>query len=121
MKESPLHEKSKQFAKRIVRLYHFLRNDKNEFILSKQVVRSGTSIGANISESRNAQSTADFVSKLSIALKEADETHYWIELLMHGEFISEYQFLSLNNDLKEIIAMLTSSIKTMRNHENANS
>ena len=121
MKESPLHEKSKQFAKRIVKLYCYLRDDKNEFVLSKQVVRSGTSIGANISESKNAQSTADFVSKLSIALKEADETQYWIGLLKHGNFISEYQFSSLNNDLKEIIAMLTSSIKTMKNHANINS
>lgn len=114
MKESPLHEKSKRFAKRIVSLYCFLRDNKSEFVLSKQVVRSGTSIGANISEARNAQSTADFISKLSIALKEADETQYWIELLKHGKFITEYQYDSLLIDVKELIAMLTSSIKTMK-------
>lgn len=72
---------SKKFALRMIKLYKYLLEEKHEYIMSKQVYRSGTSIGANIAESRNAQSTADFINKLSIALKEADETEYWLELL----------------------------------------
>ena len=79
------------------------------------MLRSGTSIGANISESRNAQSDADFVSKLSIALKEADETAYWLELMKMTEYISEEEYVSINNDLGELIAMLIATLKTKKN------
>ncbi len=80
--------------------------------MSRQLLKSGTSIGANIRESKNAQSPADFISKLSIALKEADESQYWIDLLRFGNFLSDREFESLNNDVKELIALLTSIIKT---------
>ena len=88
--------------------------------MSRQLLKSGTSVGANIRESKNAQSPADFVSKLSIALKEADESQYWIELLKYGEFLSENEFESMNNDIKEIIAILTSIIKTEKKKQNNN-
>ena len=79
--------------------------------MSKQMLRSGTSIGANISESNNAQSTADYVSMLSIALKEADETHYWFDLLQRTNYIDQREYLSIDADVKELIAMLTPLIK----------
>ena len=107
-------EKSFQFAIRIVKLHKYLRTEKDEYTLSKQILRSGTSIGANVRESRNAQSTADFVNKLSIALKEADETAYWLELLVESNTIDQTIFNSLYNDNKELIALLTSIIKTTR-------
>ena len=106
--------KTKVFAVRIVRFYKYLTDEKKEFVLSKQILRSGTSIGANARERKNAQSKADFVSKLSIALKEADESQYWLELLVESEIIDETVFSTLNEDLKEIIALLTSSIKTAK-------
>ena len=102
---------SKRFALRIIKLYKFLLEEKHEYIMSKQVYRSGTSIGANIAESRNAQSKADFINKLSIALKEADETKYWLELLHESETISDKQFDSIINDLKIIIGTLIRIIK----------
>ena len=85
--------------------------------MSKQLLRSGTSIGANARESNNAQSAADFVNKLSIALKEADETAYWLELLYESGFIEQSHFESLYNDLKELIALLTASIKTSKQNQ----
>ena len=102
------------FAIRIVKFYRFLCDEKKEFVLSKQILRSGTSIGANIRESRNAQSDADFISKLNIALKEADETQYWIELFRLSDIITEESFDSLNKDIDELISMLVSAIKTMK-------
>ena len=113
-KENVISEKSLKFAVRIVKFYQYLCDEKKEYVLSKQVLRSGTSIGANVSESRNAQSDADFINKLNIALKEADETQYWLELLRLSGIISEESFDSLNNDLKELIAILVSVIKTMK-------
>ena len=110
-------QKSKIFAVRIVRFAKFLQEDKREYIISNQIFRSGTSIGANVRESNNAQSKADFVNKLSIALKEADETAYWLELLVESDIIDKQQFNSMHNDLKEIIALLTSSIKTAKNNK----
>ncbi len=104
--------KSFDFSVRIVNLYRFLTEEKKEYVLSKQVLRSGTSIGANVSEGERGQSKADFYSKMSIALKEANETHYWLRLLNATDYINETQFLSLEKDLKEIIAMLTSICKT---------
>lgn len=106
--------KSKAFAIRIIHFSKYLTTQKNEYIISKQIFRSGTSIGANIRESRNAQSSMDFIHKLSIALKEADETAYWLELLVESEIIDQNQFESLHNDLAEIIAILTSIIKTIK-------
>ena len=96
---------SKSFALRAIKLYKYLIEEKHEYIMAKQVYRSGTSIGANIAESRNAQSKADFINKLSIALKEADETMYWLELLHESENIDDKQFESMANDLNVIIVI----------------
>ena len=115
MSKSILQDKSLLFAVRCVNMYRYLTNEKKEYVLSKQMLRCGTSIGANISESRNAQSDADFVSKLSIALKEADETAYWFELMKMTEYISEEEYDSINNDLKELIAILVTTLKTKKN------
>ena len=115
MNNSVTHLKSKAFSVRIIRFYKYLTEEKHEYVLAKQILRSGTSIGANARESNNAQSRADFLSKLSIALKEADETQYWLELLVESDIISKSQFESLNDNLTEIIAMLTASIKTTKN------
>ena len=95
---------SKNFAVRIIKLYKYLQDDKKEFVISKQVLRSGTSIGANISESVFAQSRQDFISKLSISLKEAGETKYWLEILYETEFINQTLFDSLSNDNNMLIA-----------------
>lgn len=102
---------------RIIKLYKQLKEVDKEFVLSKQILRSGTSIGANARERKNSQSKADFINKLSIALKEADETQYWLELLYESGIINENIFSSLNNDLKEIIAIITSSIKTTKQNK----
>lgn len=114
MKKNVLDEKCMLFAVRIVKFYQYLCTDKKEYVLSKQILRSGTSIGANVRESRNAQSKADFANKLNIALKEADETQYWFELLKMSDMITEDHFNSLNQDLSEIIALLITSIKTVK-------
>ena len=110
-------QKSKSFAIRIIKFVQFLQTEKKERIISSQLFRSGTSIGANVRESYNAQSRADFISKLHIALKEADETAYWLELLHESEIIDKLCFDSMYNDLKEIIALLTASIKTSKKNE----
>ena len=112
--DSPLQVKSEAFAQRITNLYNYLKKVKKEYTMSKQVYRSGTSIGANIAESRYAQSPADFVSKLSIALKESGETEYWLKSLKGGGFLTEEEFFSIYSDNVEIGKMLTSSIKTMK-------
>lgn len=112
--ESILKEKSKTFAIRIVNLNKHLRNVKNEYVLSKQILRSGTSIAANISESRYAQSKADFMAKLYIALKEAAETDFWIDLLGSTDYISEKETESLRNDCQELIKMLVASLNTSK-------
>ena len=105
-------EKSKQFAIRIIRLYQHLKTEKQEFILSKQILRSGTSIGANTREGVNAISTKEFILKLNIALTEAKETEDGLELLMETNYITNEQFESIYSDCSEIIAILTSIIKT---------
>ena len=115
MKDNILYSKSMAFSIRCVNLYKYLTTEKKEFVLSKQLLRSGTSIGANIRESRNAQSPADFISKMSIALKEADETQYWFELLFHTDYFTEEEYFSINTDVDELISMLTSVIKTSKN------
>ena len=109
--ENIILEKSKKFAIRIINLAKYLNEEKKEFVLSKQIIRSGTSIGANIKESTYAQSKSDFHSKLKIALKEAAETEYWLELLNETDYIEQKQFDSMNSDCEEIIKLLTSICK----------
>lgn len=114
MKESVLQSKSYSFAIRIVKLSQFLQEEKKEFVLSKQILRSGTSIGALIREAEFAQSKADFIHKMSIALKEANETQYWISLIHDTFYIDSKRFTSLESDCNELIAMLVSTIKTSK-------
>lgn len=106
--------KSKNFAIRIVRLYQYLCGEKREFVLSKQLLRSGTSIGANVKEAVRGQSKADFISKMSIALKEASETEYWLELLYETDFLDRTQFDSIYADNQELLKILTSIIKSSK-------
>ena len=100
-----------KFALRIIKLYKYLVSDKKEFVMSKQIYRSGTSIGSNVAESKTAQSDADFISKLSIALKEANETKYWLILLHESETINDDEFMSIENDINTIIGTLIIIIK----------
>ncbi len=114
MKDSIIADKSYQFSIRIVNLHKYLINEKNEFVLSKQILRSGTAVGALVSEAKFAQSTADFINKFSIALKEANETSYWLKLLKDTEFIDEKMFNSLYEDSEELIKILVTIIKTSK-------
>ena len=109
--DSVVEEKSKAFAIRIIKLYKYLNTEKNESIMSKQILRSGTSIGANIKEAHYAQSRPDFYSKLKIALKEAAETEYWLELFKECDYIEVPHFESIYNDCKELVKLLTSIAK----------
>ena len=104
-------EKSFEFAVRIVNLYKFLVREHKEYVLSKQILRCGTSIGANISEAQRGQSKADFTAKMSIALKEANETQYWLKLLYKTDYLSQSQFESLNADISELLGILTAICK----------
>lgn len=117
MKENLLIDKSIVFASRIVKLYQHLTKTKKETIISKQIVRSGTSIGANINEANYGQSKADFISKMSIALKETAETEYWIKLLYMSEYIDEKMSESLLNDCLEIKRILIASINTAKENK----
>ncbi len=110
-------QKSKAFAIRIVRFYQFLKEKERFFPLATQILRSGTSIGANVREARRAQSGKDFLSKLYIALKESDETAYWLELMNETGYIDGNEFESLYNDCEELIKMLTAIIKTCKTNE----
>ena len=114
IKDNPLKDKSYQFAIHIVKLSQFLQQNKKDFVLSKQVIRSGTAIGALIRGAAFGQSKADFASKMSISLKEANETEYWLSLLKDTDFINENQFVNLQSDCKELIAMLVSTVKTSK-------
>jgi four helix bundle protein len=107
MKENIIKDKSFDFALRIVRLYRFLSNEKNEFVLSKQLLRSGTSVGALVRESEHAESRADFIHKLSIAQKEINESIYWLELLKESDYLNQEQFTSIHDDATEIIKIIT--------------
>ena len=111
-----IHELSYDFACRITRLFQYLTEDADykEYVQSKQLYRSGTSIGANVRESRHAQSESDFLSKMSIAYKEADESDFWLNLLYDNGYLDETQFNSLITDLSRILKILTSIVKTMR-------
>ncbi len=100
-------------------MYQYLTSQKQELIISKQVLRSGTSIGANVTESRNAQSTADFIHKLNIALKEADETLFWIKNLYEGGYLNEKEYESIHKDADELVKILVTSIKTLKKKSGA--
>ncbi len=113
-KDNSIAEKSMAFAVRIVGLYRYLAETKYEHVMSKQVLRSGTSIGANAREANSAQSKADFIAKMSIALKECDETAYWLELLSRTEFLSQEEYISIESDCRELFAMLTAILKSAR-------
>nr|VFJ42683.1 MAG: four helix bundle protein [Candidatus Kentron sp. FW] len=115
MKKGPLHEKSFSFAVRIVNLYKFLSSDKREFVLSRQVLRSGTAIGALVREAEQAESRPDFVHKMSIALKETNETVYWLELLHETQYLDQTAFSSIHADAIELLKLLTSIIKSAKN------
>ena len=109
--DNNIQDLSFNFSVRIVKFYKHLTESRKIYVLSKQILRSGTSIGANVRESIHTQSTADFISKLNIALKEADETEYWLELMYATEIIGEDEFKSLSNDAKQIIGTLVKVIK----------
>jgi len=116
MKESVLRVKSYQFALRVVKLPRHLGDEKREFVLSKQILHSGTSIGANVEEASQAQSKPDFINKLSIAHKEAFETNYWLRLLRDSEYLNPNHSQSLINDCEELQKLLTASIKTAKHN-----
>lgn len=115
-KDAGIHELSYDFGCRITRLFQYLTEDSEykEYVISKQIYRCGTSIGANVRESKHAQSDADFLSKMSIAYKEADETDYWLNLLRDNGYLNDDQFLSLSHDCDRILKVLTSIVKTMK-------
>lgn len=114
IKQNPLKDKSFQFALKVIQLYKFLTEEKREYVMSKQLLRSGTSIGANIREGQNAQSKPDFIHKFSVAQKECDETLYWLELLHQSEYLTEKEFRSIHSDANELLKMLRSSILTTK-------
>ncbi|TZG00341.1 four helix bundle protein (plasmid) [Chryseobacterium panacisoli] len=107
-KKNVLKDKSFSFAIRIINLYKYLSNSRNEYVLSKQLLRSGTAVGALIRESQNAESKADFIHKLAIAQKECDESIYWIELLYHTEYLSSNEYESIHNEAIEILKIIRS-------------
>lgn len=115
-KNANIQEISYDFACRIIRLYQFLNEeaDHKEYVMSKQILRSGTSIGANVREAQHAQSDADFLSKLSIAYKEADETNYWLNLLHDNAYLTDSQFSSIHKDMERILKLLTSITKSIK-------
>ena len=117
MRENILVDKTIDFAARIVKLHKYLIKSHKETIISKQIFRSGTSIGANINEANYGQSTADFISKMHIALNETAETEYWLKLLVKSEYLSETEGASLINDCLEIKRILVSSIKTAKENK----
>ena len=117
MSESIVANKSRQFAVRIIRLGQYLQTEKKEFILSNQIIRSGTSIGANIVEALKAISQKEFLQKMYIAFKECNETMYWLDLLYATDYLSEQQFQALNNDCAELQKILSSITKTTKNNQ----
>lgn len=114
MKENVVKNKSFTFALRIVRLYQFLCDEKKEYVLSKQLLRSGTSVGALIREAEHAETKRDFIHKISIAQKEINEAIYWIELLKETDYLTVEQFNSINNDAVELIKLITSIVKSTK-------
>ena len=114
MSKGPAELKSKELAIKIVYLFKKLTEEKKEFVMSKQLLRCGTSVGANVSEGVKAQSKADFVSKMSIALKEVNETSYWLEILHETEYLDDVIFEDINNLVIELIRILSSIVKTSK-------
>ena len=112
MTENVSVEKSFEFAIRIVNLYKYLIREHKEYVISKQLLRCGTSIGANVAEAQRGQSKADFAAKMNIALKEANETEYWLKLLYRTEFINKEQYDSINSDIQELLGILTAICRT---------
>jgi len=110
-----IQEKSFAFAVRVVKLCKLLRAERKEYTLSNQLMRSGTSIGANVTEAQQAQSRADFLSKLNIALKEATETEYWLRLLEATEYLTKSEFESIHSDCDELVKILVSSVRSIKN------
>ncbi|WP_278020584.1 four helix bundle protein [Flavobacterium ginsengisoli] len=119
MKNNIVRNKSFDFAIRIVKLYQYLNNTKKEFILAKQLLRSGTSIGAMIREAEHAESKSDFIHKFAIAQKEANETVYWLELLKATDYLNEKEFENIYNDAITILKLITSILKTSKNQSEA--
>ena len=119
IKKDSVRDKSYAFALRMIKMYQHLTKDKQEFILSKQVLRSGTSIGANIEEASGAQSNKDFLAKMTIAYKEARETHYWLRLLHDSGYFTENAAISILNDCEELLKMLASIKKTTQSRLNS--
>lgn len=118
-KHNPVKEKSFAFALRVVKLAKYLQDEKREFVLSKQVLRSGTAIGALVREAEHAQSKADFISKMSIALKEGNETDYWIDLLHQTGYLAQDGYDSIHLDVQELIKLLVSIVKTSKRSSDA--
>lgn len=114
MKESILREKAEAFSVRVIKMSQYLVKEKHEYVMSNQVLRSGTSVSANLAEAQFAQSPADFISKLSVAQKEANETYMWLRHIWNGDYITEVQFKSMETDVLELLRMLSSSIITLR-------
>ena len=114
MKKSELLDDAKSFALRIVRLSSFLMEKKKDYVLSRQILRAGTSIGANIAEAVFAQTKPDFVTEMTMALKEASETEYWLDLLHRGEFIDDRQFKSMDEAIRSLLARLSASVMTAK-------
>ena len=117
MKTNAIKDKSFDFALRVVKCYKFLQSEQKEFILSKQFLRSGTAIGALVMEAEQAESKADFIHKLAISLKEANETKYWLQLLHQSEYLDKSGYESILTDCVELIKLLTSIIKTSRSKQ----
>ncbi len=113
-KNDALSEKSFDFSLRIIRLFKYMKNEHKEYILSKQILRSGTAIGALVREAKYAQSKADFLHKLMIALKEANETKYWLELLWKSDYIDTKMYRSIEPDIEALLKLLISSTKTIK-------
>lgn len=120
MQDSPLRTKSYLLARQVVETYKYLVSEKKEFVLSKQLLRSGTNPGAMVREAQNAESRKDFVHKLKIAQKETSETLYWLELLKDSEYLDEARFSSVSSIAKEVIKMIVSSVKTTKNNDRTN-
>lgn len=115
MSENIIETKSFDFAIRIVHLYKHLTKTKREFVMAKQLLRCGTSIGANIAEGEKGQSRADFNAKMNIAMKDANETYYWLRLLHRTGYLNDKEFLSMQKDIREILAIITAICKKTNN------
>ena len=116
MKENVVEDKSFEFAVRIVKLYKYLTSEKQEYIMSKQLLRSGTSVGANVCEAQQAQSPMDFLSKMNIALKESYESDYWLRLLHHTDYLNKEEYDSIITDCRSISKLLVTIVKSTKNN-----